>query len=136
MFGVIALIGVLVNDAIVFLDKYNRNLKEGMSVNDAVLDAGTSRFRAILLTSITTIAGLYPLILEPSFQAQFLVPMAISVAYGVLFGTMFILLFFPLLILLFNDTRRAFKWLWTGDKPTPEEVEPTIIDIRRKQDLE
>ncbi|MCB0380035.1 MAG: efflux RND transporter permease subunit [Flavobacteriales bacterium] len=136
VWGVIALIGVLVNDAIVFLDKYNRNLKEGMSVNDAVLDAGTSRFRAILLTSITTIAGLYPLILEPSFQAQFLVPMAISVAYGVLFGTMFILLFFPLLILLFNDTRRAFKWLWTGDKPTPEEVEPTIIDIRRKQDLE
>ncbi|MGE0561768.1 MAG: efflux RND transporter permease subunit [Flavobacteriales bacterium] len=136
VWGVIALIGVLVNDAVVFLDKYNRNLKDGMDVEHAVVDAGVSRFRAIVLTSVTTIAGLYPLILEPSFQAQFLVPMAISVAYGVLFGTLFILLFFPLLILLFNDTRKAFKWLWTGVKPTPEEVEPTIIDIRRKQDLE
>jgi multidrug efflux pump subunit AcrB len=136
VWGVIALIGILVNDAIVFLDKYNRNLKDGMKVEEAVVDAGTSRFRAILLTSITTTAGLYPLILEPSFQAQFLVPMAISVAYGVLFGTLFILLFFPLLILLFNDTRKAFKWLWTGIKPLPEDVEPTIIDIRRKQELE
>ncbi len=107
-----------------------------MKVEEAIVDAGTSRFRAIILTSITTIAGLYPLILEPSFQAQFLVPMAISVAYGVLFGTLFILLFFPLLILLFNDTRKAFKWLWTGIKPLPEDVESAIIDIRRKQELE
>lgn len=135
VWGVIALMGVLVNDAVVFLDKYNRNLKEGMDIVDAAIDAGTSRFRAILLTSITTIAGLYPLILEPSFQAQFLVPMAISVAYGVLFGTVFILMFFPLLILLFNDVRKAFKWLWTGVKPTPEEVEPTLMDLKKDADI-
>lgn len=135
VWGVIALMGVLVNDAVVFLDKYNRNLKEGMSLVDAAIDAGTSRFRAILLTSITTIAGLYPLILEPSFQAQFLVPMAISVAYGVLFGTVFILMFFPLLILLFNDVRKTFKWLWTGVKPMPEEVEPTLMDVKRDADI-
>ncbi|MCB0401446.1 MAG: efflux RND transporter permease subunit [Flavobacteriales bacterium] len=131
VWGVIALMGVLVNDAIVFLDKYNRNLKEGMCAEDAAIDAGTSRFRAILLTSITTIAGLYPLILEPSFQAQFLIPMAISVAYGVLFGTVFILLFFPLLILYFNDVRKFFKWMWTGAKPMQLDVEPTIIDLKR-----
>tara|TARA_R110001592_G_scaffold20091_4_gene81955 strand:+ start:3132 stop:6314 length:3183 start_codon:yes stop_codon:yes gene_type:complete len=135
VWGVIALMGVLVNDAVVFLDKYNRNLKEGMTLTDAAIDAGTSRFRAILLTSITTVAGLYPLILEPSFQAQFLVPMAISVAYGVMFGTIFILMFFPLLILLFNDVRKAFKWLWTGVKPTQEEVEPALMDLKRDADI-
>jgi len=136
VWGVIALIGVLVNDAIVFLDKYNRNLRDGMNIEDAAVDAGTSRFRAIMLTSITTIAGLYPLILEPSFQAQFLVPMAISVAYGVLFGTIFILLFFPLLILLFNDTRKAVKMLWSGVKPNPLDVEPTMMDLKRQEELE
>ncbi|MBE7442638.1 MAG: efflux RND transporter permease subunit [Flavobacteriales bacterium] len=135
VWGVIALIGVLVNDAIVFLDKYNRNLRDGMCIEDAVVDAGTSRFRAIMLTSITTIAGLYPLILEPSFQAQFLVPMAISVAYGVLFGTIFILLFFPLLILLFNDVRKTFKWFWEGKKPMQYEVEPTLMDLKREKEL-
>ena len=119
-----------------FLDKYNRNLRDGMNIEDAAVDAGTSRFRAIMLTSITTIAGLYPLILEPSFQAQFLVPMAISVAYGVLFGTIFILLFFPLLILFFNDTRKAFKMLWTGVKPNPIDVEPTMMDLVRQKELE
>jgi len=135
VWGVIALIGVLVNDAIVFLDKYNRNLRDGMCIEDAVVDAGISRFRAIMLTSITTIAGLYPLILEPSFQAQFLVPMAISVAYGVLFGTIFILLFFPLLILLFNDVRKTFKWFWEGRKPMQYDVEPTLIDLKREKEL-
>lgn len=135
VWGVIALMGVLVNDAVVFLDKYNRALKAGMNTVDAAYEAGTSRFRAILLTSITTIAGLYPLIKEPSFQAQFLVPMAISVAYGVLFGTLFILLFFPVLILFFNDVRKAFKWLWTGVKPAPEDVEPSMIDYKRDNDV-
>jgi len=134
VWGVIALMGVLVNDAVVFLDKYNRSLKAGMNTVDAAFEAGTSRFRAILLTSITTIAGLYPLIKEPSFQAQFLIPMAISVAYGVLFGTIFILLFFPVLILFFNDVRKAFKWLWTGVKPMPEDVESTMIDLKRDAD--
>jgi len=128
--GIIALMGILVNDAVVFLDKYNKNLASGMNITDAVFNAGKSRFRAILLTSITTIAGLYPLILEGSFQAQFLIPMAIAVAYGVLFGTVIILLFFPMLILYFNDVRKAFKWLWTGVKPSPEEVEPHIMDIK------
>ena len=126
VWGVIALIGILVNDAVVMLDRYNRNIAEGMNMNVAVISAGTSRFRAIILTTITTFVGLFPLILEKSFQAQFLIPMAISVAFGVLFGTILLLLYFPSLILYFNDMRRARWWLWIGGDtpPTKMDVEP------------
>ena len=103
--GMVALSGVIVNDAVVFLAKYNSNLLEGMKVEDAVYSAGLARFRAILLTTVTTTVGLYPIILETSFQAQFLIPMAISLAYGVAVGTGFILSFFPALILVLNDIR-------------------------------
>jgi multidrug efflux pump subunit AcrB len=125
--GMVALSGVIINDAVVFLSKYNSNLLEGMSVEEAVYDAGTARFRAILLTSITTVAGLYPIVLEGSFQAQFLKPMAIAMAYGVLFGTLFILLFFPAIILALNDVKVWVRWLWTNKKPKPEQVETAVI---------
>ncbi len=108
-FGMIALIGILINDSIVFLDTYNRNLLKGMQTRDAVIDAAKSRFRPILLTSVTTVAGLLPLILETSFQAQFLIPMAVAIAFGLIFGTIFILFFFPAVILLHNDMRRAWS---------------------------
>ena len=126
VWGVVALIGILVNDAIVMLDNYNRNLKKGMTMKEAVIIAGKNRFRPIILTTITTFVGLAPLILEKSFQAQFLVPMAISVAFGVLFSTIMLLLYFPSLILYFNDLRRARWWLWIGGKvpPTRMQVEP------------
>ncbi len=129
--GMIALSGVIINDAVVFLSKYNSLLKEGLSAYQAAFNAGTARFRAIILTSITTVLGLFPLIRETSFQAQFLIPMAISVAYGVLIGTFFILLFFPVFILIFNDVRRAAKWFWTGKKPSAEDVERVLIDQKR-----
>ena len=134
VWGVIALIGILVNDAVVMLDKYNRNIAKGMDMNDAVISAGTSRFRAIILTTITTFVGLFPLILEKSFQAQFLIPMAISVAFGVLFGTIILLLYFPSLILYFNDMRRARWWLWIGGEkpPTKMEVEP-FTKLQKRQ---
>ena len=136
VWGVVALIGILVNDAVVMLDKFNRNLEEGMDMKQAVIGAGRSRFRAIILTTITTFVGLAPLILEKSFQAQFLIPMAISVAFGVLFGTIILLLYFPSLILYFNDIRRARWWLWNGGKlpPTKMEVEPvTKLKNRTKE---
>ena len=138
VWGVIALIGILVNDAVVMLDKYNRNIAEGMNMNDAVISAGTSRFRAIILTTITTFVGLFPLILEKSFQAQFLIPMAISVAFGVLFGTIILLLYFPSLIMYFNDMRRARWWLWNGGEipPTKMEVEPFTKLQKRKIEIE
>jgi len=125
-FGMIALLGILVNDAVVYLDTFNRNLLKGMKVTDAIYQAGISRFRPIVLTSITTVAGLYPLIFEKAFHAQFLIPMAISVAYGVLFGTFFILLFFPVVVLIMNDVKRFIYWSWHGTKCERYEVEPVI----------
>ena len=109
-----------------------------MGMKEAVLKAGKSRFRAIILTTITTVAGLYPLILEESFQAQFLIPMAISVAYGVLFGTLILLIYFPPLILYFNDIKRTKKWIWEGGKiaPTWDEVEPVIENLKRVKEFE
>lgn len=115
-FGMIALIGILINDSIVFLDTYNRNLINGMTAKESAIDAARSRFRPILLTSVTTVAGLLPLILETSFQAQFLIPMAVSIAFGLLFGTVFILFFFPSIILVHNDMRRAFSKVFNYEK--------------------
>lgn len=131
VFGMIALIGVLVNDAVVFLDRNNQLILEGYSSVDASIEASRSRFRPILLTTVTTVAGLLPLIAEKSMQAQFLIPMAVSIAFGVLFGTLMILLFFPSALLFGNDFKRTFRWLWTGKKPTHSEVE-TALTIRKK----
>jgi len=134
--GMIALSGIIINDAVVFLTKFNTLVRdEKMSVYQAAYHAGLARFRAIMLTSITTCAGLFPLLMETSTQAQILIPMAVSVAYGVLIGTLIILLFFPVLILVFNDIRRWAKWLWDGKKPTAEDVERVLIDERRNEEL-
>ena len=131
----VALSGVIINDAVVFLSKFNSLVKDdGLTVYQAAYEAGIARFRAIMLTSLTTVLGLYPLIKETSFQAQFLIPMAISVAYGVLIGTFIILLFFPVLILIFNDFRRALRWLWTGEKPSREDVERVLLDEKRLEE--
>ena len=83
---------------------------------DAVYQTGQARFRAIVLTTITTTVGLYPIILEKSFQAQFLKPMAIALAYGVLIGTGFILTLFPVAILVTNDIKRVIKYVWNRKK--------------------
>jgi len=138
VWGVVALVGILVNDAVVMLDQFNKNLAMGMPIKEAVLKAGVSRFRAITLTTVTTVAGLYPLILETSFQAQFLIPMAISVAYGVLFGTIILLLYFPPLILYFNDIKRTRKWIWEGGKNAPhwKDVEPVLENQKRIQEFD
>lgn len=130
VWGMVALSGVIINDAVVFLSKYNSNLKEGMKPEAAVLAAGKARFRAIVLTTITTSVGLYPLILENSFQAQFLIPMAVALAYGVLFGTFFILTLFPVIILVLNDIRRKIEEVWTGEKVEGCDVEPAIKEAK------
>ncbi len=132
-YGIIALAGVIVNDAVVFTDKFNTSLKEGMGFRDALYHTGISRFRPIILTSVTTVAGLYPLILEKSTQAQFLVPMAISVAYGVLIGTFLILTYYPAFIIGVNYLRRFNWWVMKGEWPTPEEVEPTMRKLKELQ---
>ena len=135
VWGMVALSGVIVNDAVVFLAKFNSNLLEGMKIEDAVYHAGLARFRAILLTTITTTVGLYPIILETSFQAQFLVPMAISLAYGVAVGTGFILSFFPALILVLNDLKLVFsKYILRKDGLLPEDIEPAMVNSKIKID--
>ena len=126
----VALSGVIINDAVVFLAKYNSNLLEGMKVEDAAYSAGVARFRAILLTTLTTTLGLYPLILEKSFQAQFLIPMAISLAYGVLIGTGFILSFFPALILVLSDIRIWVRKRLGKKDLVAEDLEPAVISSR------
>ncbi|MCF8405762.1 MAG: efflux RND transporter permease subunit [Bacteroidales bacterium] len=112
VWGMLALSGVIINDAVVFLSKYNALLVEGKKVKEAVFETGQARFRAIVLTTLTTSVGLYPIILEGSFQAQFLIPMAVALAYGVMVGTGFILVFFPVLILTLNDAKRFTKWIY------------------------
>ncbi|MCF8223917.1 MAG: efflux RND transporter permease subunit [Bacteroidales bacterium] len=136
LWGMVALTGVIINDAIVFLAKYDGLLLQGKKVTDAIIGAGKSRLRPILLTSITTTIGLFPLILEKSAQAQFLVPMAISLAYGVAIGTVFILIFFPVLIMLLNDVNVLLKQLWTGVKPGREDVESAIVQMKRRKEYE
>jgi multidrug efflux pump subunit AcrB len=132
LWGIVALTGVIVNDAVVLMAKYNSLIEEGKKVKAAIIEAGKTRLRPIILTTLTTSFGLFPLILEKSFQAQFLIPMAISLVYGVAFGTLFILLFFPALIMILNDFRRHMKQLWTGEKIEPEKVEIAWINKQRK----
>lgn len=134
LWGVVALSGVVVNDAVVLLSKFNLLITEGYKVKDAIVEAGKSRLRPIILTSLTTAFGLFPLILEKSFQAQFLIPMAISLVYGVAFGTVFILLFFPALILVLNDARKFVREIWTGEKVEREHVEIAWQHAQRRID--
>lgn len=124
MLGVIALIGIMVNDGLVLIGKFNNNLREGMKFDDALYEAGRARFRAIFLTSITTVAGLAPLIFEESRQAQFLIPMAISIAYGIGFATVLTLLVLPIYLSFSNSVKTSFKWVIVNRNViTKEEVE-------------
>ena len=105
MFGIVALTGVVVNDSLLLIDYINRMRRKGAQLVDAVVEAGKRRFRPILLTSLTTFFGLTPMILETSVQAQFLVPMAISLAFGIIFATGITLLLIPSLYLVLEDAR-------------------------------
>ena len=133
LLGIIALIGIMVNDGLVLISKFNSYLKQGMLFNDALFEAGKSRFRAIFLTTITTAAGLSPLIFETSRQAQFLIPMAISIAYGIIIATGLTLLMLPIMLSFGNYSKVYLKWLWTGVKPTKEEVERAVKELKSER---
>ncbi|MBI1183680.1 MMPL family transporter [bacterium] len=135
-FGIIALIGVMVNDSLVFVTVVNSNLQKNMSFYDAVYNSGVTRFRPIMLTSVTTIVGLGPLILNKSFQAQFLVPMAISVAYGLLVATFTTLLLLPSFLMLFNRIKMGINWLWNGEKPQPRDVEAAYREMKSLEEFD
>jgi multidrug efflux pump subunit AcrB len=120
VFGIVALTGVVVNDSLVMVDFTNRARAAGRPLAEAIRKAGTSRFRPILLTSLTTFAGLTPILIERSLQAQFLIPMAISLAFGVLFATVITLILVPASYAIQEDIRHGFRQLF-GSEPVEEE---------------
>lgn len=134
--GIIALIGILVNDGLVLIGKFNSYLKNGLKFGQAIYKASISRFRAIFLTSLTTIAGLLPLLWEESRQAQFLKPMAISIAYGIAIATVLTLIMLPLLLSFGNSIKVFLKWLISGKKVTREEVESAIVELKSERDAQ
>ncbi len=121
MLGMVALSGVVVNDSLVLIDFVNRQWQDNASPIEAIVFAATRRFRPIMLTSLTTFGGLAPMIFETSMQARFLIPMAISLGYGILFATLIALLLVPALYLITDDIKRFWRWLWsTGTKKMEE----------------
>lgn len=124
IFGMVALTGVVVNDAIVLIERINENLAEGMPFFEAIQKGGVRRFRAIFLTSLSTVGGLAPMIMETDMQARFLIPMALSLAAGVIFATVLTLVLIPSLLVILNDFRRIIHRIKHGAWVSREEVEP------------
>ncbi len=132
--GIIGLVGIVVNDGLVFTNKFNDYLKQGLPFDEALFQTGKARFRAIFLTSITTIAGLAPLMLEKSLQAQFLIPMAISISYGIAVATVLTLFILPMFLSFSNSVKVYWKYLMTGVKPSKESVERAIKEMNAENE--
>ena len=125
IFGMVALTGVVVNDAIVLIERVNENFAEGLPFFEAIRMGGVRRFRAIFLTSLSTVGGLAPMIMETNMQAKFLIPMALSLASGVAFATVLTLVLIPSLLVILNDFRRlVFRYKYGRWPTSREEVEP------------
>lgn len=122
IFGMVALSGVVVNDSLVMIDRYNRFRRElGIPVGQAIVAAARHRFRAIFLTTATTALGLTPMLFETSTQAQFLIPMAVSLATGIVVASVVILFVVPALVMIREDLRRGRRWdLATAAQSTAE----------------
>jgi multidrug efflux pump subunit AcrB len=116
-FGIIALAGVVVNDSLILVDFVNRERRLGVPLFQAVTDAASKRFRAILLTSLTTFFGLVPIVLETSLQAQIVIPMATSLAFGILFATVITLFLIPCLYIVLDDFGRWWDEAWSHILP-------------------
>ena len=114
MIGFVALSGVVVNDSLIFVEFYNARRGEGDSLRTALLSAGYARLRPIFLTTITTVLGLTPLMLEQSMQAKFLIPMALAISFGLMSATVLILLLLPALLVIGDDVRSLALYFWTG----------------------
>ncbi len=117
LMGVVALSGVVVNDSLLMVDLANRLRKSGMTPREAILHAGVRRFRPILLTTLTTFGGLAPMIFETSRQARFMIPMAISLGYGILFATAITLFLVPCLYLMLEEAREMPRRVWRALRP-------------------
>ncbi|ANQ50326.2 efflux RND transporter permease subunit [Flammeovirga sp. MY04] len=127
--GIIALLGVMVNDALVLINAFNLNLKAGLKFDEALIEACVSRFRPIFLTTVTTVAGMGPMVLEKSLQAQFLIPMVITISYGIAGATLITLIILPVCIKMFNQIKVKLKELNTGVKVEKESVESAIKEL-------
>jgi multidrug efflux pump subunit AcrB len=110
--GIVALAGVVVNDSIIMVDFVNKSVEEGMAIAEAAVKAGTERFRAIMLTSLTTFFGLLPILLETSFSAQLVIPMAVSLGFGILFATVITLILIPCLYIILDDINSVPWAFW------------------------
>jgi multidrug efflux pump subunit AcrB len=129
-FGIIALAGVVVNDSLILVDFINRERAIGIPLIQAVMDAAGKRFRAIVLTSLTTFFGLVPIVLEPSLQARIVIPMAVSLAFGILFATVITLFLIPSLYLILDDLRKWLLAAWEHLRSRPSqrlEHHPVIL---------
>ncbi|MFO7936204.1 MAG: efflux RND transporter permease subunit [Kiritimatiellia bacterium] len=112
LMGIVALAGVVVNDSLVLVDFANNEQKRGCTIKESILNAGLRRFRPVLLTTLTTFFGLAPMIFETSRQARFMIPMAISLGFGILFATFITLLLVPALYVIVEDIHKAWDWLY------------------------
>lgn len=133
IFGMVAMSGVVVNDAIVLIERINRNLSGGMTFIEAVEAGCIRRFRAVLLTSISTVGGLAPLITETNQHAQMVIPMAISIAAGLSFATVLTLLLIPGLLAILNDFRLLLNRIGHGVRPEREQIEPVVAETLLKR---
>ena len=113
--GIVGLVGVVVNDSLVMVDFINHHIDEGHDWRSAVVEAGPKRFRAVILTSVTTFLGLLPIQLETSIQSEFVKPMAISIAFGVLFATFVTLILVPVIYFVSKDLAERLKTAWSGE---------------------
>ena len=114
IFGIVALTGIVVNDSLIMIDLINRERSEGVALIQIIHDSVTRRFRPIMLTTMTTFCGLVPMMLEKSLQARFLIPMAVSLAFGVLFATIITLILVPALYMILEDFKTAVKSFFMG----------------------
>jgi multidrug efflux pump subunit AcrB len=122
VFGIIALTGVVVNDSLVLIVTTNRFREEGYDPEKAIQDAAVRRLRPIMLTSLTTFFGLAPMIFETSLQARFIIPMAISLGFGILFTTLVILFIVPAVYLILEDVERLIANVFHIDIVRPEDI--------------
>ncbi len=136
MFGLVALSGVVVNDSLVMVTYINHKRREHVDLRTAIREAGVNRFRPILLTSLTTFFGLAPLMLERSFDAEFLLPMAVSLAFGVIFATFITLVLVPTEYLILDDIGRGMRRLFGREAPVDESpfTEAPVFDGIRRED--
>ena len=125
IFGIIGLAGVVINNSLVMVDVFNEHIKNGIAVREAVILGTKQRFRPILLTSLTTFLGVYPLIMETSLQAQFLIPLAVSIGYGVLFGTVIIVLTVPAIFMAQDYVSRGLRAIYAAVFAKPDPIDPT-----------